>query len=170
MDNRYQKILLTLLLAFVLNATAWAFAIANNSINYSRVVTKNNLFSPYKPTNYFLNSEFQSFIQRFTAIQKGRLNTFDVNNLILKPIDNIRIFPNPVSTQINISFTLSKNNQVVIKILDVLGNEILTLLNQKMEAGEQSNSFILNSKIPTGFYFVRIVTGNDAVIKRISVL
>lgn len=170
MNNKNQKILLTLLFAFALNASVWAFAIVNNGTNYSAIAVKSKVLTPHKSFNNNINSGFENFIERFTTTKASVFYSFDINNIAFKPIDNVRIFPNPVSTQINISFTLSKDNQVVIKILDVLGNEILTLLNQKMQAGEQINSFVLDSKIPIGFYFVRIFTGNDSVIKRISVI
>lgn len=170
MNTNYQKILLTFTLAFVLNATAWAFIIYDNGVTNSKYVVKTENYTPYKSANNLLNADFENFIQRFSSNKRYVSNGFDINSSLLKSIDNVRVFPNPVSTQINITYFLSKDGQVVIKILDVLGNEILTLLNQKVQAGEQSNSFILNSKIPTGFYFVRIFSGNDSVIKRISVI
>ena len=54
--------------------------------------------------------------------------------------------------------------------MDVLGNEILTLLSEHISAGEQTNSFNIASKLSSGFYFVRIVAGSESVIKRISIL
>ena len=87
-----------------------------------------------------------------------------------KPIDNVKIYPNPVSDQLNLTYYLKKDGLVTIKILDVLGNDIYTLLNQKLVAGTQTNKFIIESKLNTGFYFVRIVAGSDSIVKRISVL
>ncbi len=87
-----------------------------------------------------------------------------------KPIDNVKIYPNPVADQLNLSYFLKKDGLVTIKILDVLGNDIYTLLNQRMLAGAQTNKFIIESKLNTGFYFVRIVSGSDSIVKRISVL
>lgn len=170
MNNKYLKISLTLLFAFLLNATTWAFVMINASTDSSKLFLKNKSIVFNNPANNLLNSNFEDFMQRFTSLKRSGLNNFDMNSVLQKPIDNVKIFPNPVSTQINITYTLSKDNQVTIKVLDVLGNQILTLLNQKMQAGEQTNSFVINSKIPAGFYFIRIVSGNDAVIKRISVI
>jgi hypothetical protein len=87
-----------------------------------------------------------------------------------KPIDNFKIYPNPVSDQLNLSFTLKKESFVTIKILDVLGNDVMTLFNQKLGSGEQNNTFYIDSKLKTGFYFVRIIADSNAIIKRISVL
>lgn len=87
-----------------------------------------------------------------------------------KPIDNVKVYPNPVSDQLNLSYSLKKDGLVTIKILDVLGNDVYTLLNQKLSAGSQNNKFMIDSKLNTGFYFVRIVSGSDSIVKRISVL
>lgn len=89
---------------------------------------------------------------------------------IQKPIDNVKVYPNPVAEQLNLSYSLKKEGLVTIKILDVLGNEVYTLLNQKLPAGAQNNKFIIESKLNTGFYFVRIISGSDSIVKRISVL
>ena len=54
--------------------------------------------------------------------------------------------------------------------MDVLGNEITTLLSQKLMAGEQNSSFNVASRLSSGFYFLRFVVGDEVVVKRISVL
>lgn len=87
-----------------------------------------------------------------------------------KVLNNVRVYPNPVSDQLNLSYRINKDSNVTIKVMDVLGNEITTLLSQKMFAGEQSNSFNVASRLNTGFYFVRIIAGTETIIKRISVL
>src|SRR5690606_14090911 len=46
----------------------------------------------------------------------------------VKTLSNVKIYPNPVSEQLNLSFRLSKETGVSIKIMDALGNEINTLL------------------------------------------
>lgn len=87
-----------------------------------------------------------------------------------KQITDLKIFPNPTNGEINVSFNLKKESQVTIKVVDVLGNEVLTLLSQKINQGFQKNTFDLSSKLSGGFYFVRIMTGNESLTKRISVL
>ena len=94
----------------------------------------------------------------------------NVNLEPAKPIDNVKIYPNPVAEQLTLSFTLKKESMVTVKILDVLGNEVATLLSRKVGAGDQSNTFILDNKLNSGFYFVRVIAGSDSIIKRISVL
>jgi len=88
----------------------------------------------------------------------------------LKAVSNVKVYPNPVAEQLNLTYNVSKDSNVTIKIMDVLGNEITTLLSQKMSAGEQTNSFNINNKLNTGYYFIRLIVGNETIVKRISVL
>jgi hypothetical protein len=87
-----------------------------------------------------------------------------------KLLNNVQVFPNPVTDQINVKYNLSRYSLVTIKIVDVLGNDIKTIFNQRLDPGEQVLSYSLNDKLNRGFYFVRIIAGHESVIKRISVL
>lgn len=87
-----------------------------------------------------------------------------------KIINNVKVYPNPVSDQLNLTYHVSKDSNVTIKVMDVLGNEVTTLLSQRMSAGEQSNSFSIASRLNSGFYFIRFIVGNETIVKRISVL
>ncbi len=85
-------------------------------------------------------------------------------------LNNVQVYPNPVTDQINLKYEISRNSLVSIKILDVLGNEVITIFSQRVEAGEKTYTYLLNNKLPRGFYFIRIIAGTESVIKRISVL
>jgi hypothetical protein len=89
-----------------------------------------------------------------------------------KLLNNVEVYPNPVALtdQINLKYDLSRNATVTIKIMDVLGNDIVTLFSQRIDPGKQNFSYPLNSKLTRGFYFVRVVAGTESIIKRISVL
>ena len=87
-----------------------------------------------------------------------------------KLLSNVKIFPNPVTEYINLSYRLGKAQVVKIKVMDALGNEVLTLLNQRVDAGNQNHSFEVQNRLSTGIYFVRVSVGTETVVKRISVL
>ncbi|MBC7912595.1 MAG: T9SS type A sorting domain-containing protein [Pyrinomonadaceae bacterium] len=88
----------------------------------------------------------------------------------LKVLSNVKVYPNPVADQLNLSYFVTKDSNVTIKIMDVLGNEITTLLSQRLPAGEQINSFPIVSRLNSGYYFIRLIVGNETIIKRISIL
>ncbi|MFD2164491.1 T9SS type A sorting domain-containing protein [Paradesertivirga mongoliensis] len=87
-----------------------------------------------------------------------------------KILSNVKIYPNPVADHLNLSYFVNKDSNVIIKIMDILGNEVTTLLSQRLAAGEQINSFPISSSLNSGYYFVRIIVGGETIVKRISVL
>lgn len=87
-----------------------------------------------------------------------------------KLLSNVQVSPNPVTDQINLKYELSRSSNITIKILDVLGNDIVTPFSQRVEPGEKNFTYPISNKLNRGFYFVRIVAGTESVIKRISVL
>ena len=87
-----------------------------------------------------------------------------------KLLSDVMIYPNPITDKLNLTYNVRKNTTVSIKIMDVLGNEVMTLLSQRVEAGEQKNTFQISTRLSSGFYFVRMIVGTESVIKRISVL
>ncbi|NGF58086.1 T9SS type A sorting domain-containing protein [Parapedobacter sp. SGR-10] len=86
-----------------------------------------------------------------------------------KNITNVKVMYNPVAEQINVNFKLSKESTVVIKLMDALGNEVLNLSNSNLDAGAQSLSFDTESKVSAGFYFIKLTSGTETVIKRLSI-
>src|ERR1700759_3327226 len=87
-----------------------------------------------------------------------------------KLLNNVQVYPNPISDQINVKYELSRYSLVTIKIVDVLGNDIKTIFSQHIDAGEKVLAYPLSDKLSRGFSLVRIVAGNESIIKRISVL
>lgn len=91
----------------------------------------------------------------------------DDNDRIL---NNVKVYPNPVSNELNLTYSINKDSNVTIKIMDVLGNEITTLFTERLLAGEQINSFNIASRLTSGFYFIRVSVGSEIITKRISIL
>ena len=56
-----------------------------------------------------------------------------------------------------------------IKLMDALGNEVLHLFNGSLDEGNQNHLFDTNEKVAPGFYFLRVASGSETVVKRISV-
>lgn len=86
-----------------------------------------------------------------------------------KMITNVKVMYNPVASQINTSFKLTKQSNISIKLMDALGNEVLNLSNSPLDAGNHNLSFETEGKVSAGFYFVRVSSGTETVVKRISI-
>ncbi|MFD0751450.1 T9SS type A sorting domain-containing protein [Mucilaginibacter calamicampi] len=87
-----------------------------------------------------------------------------------KLLNSVEVYPNPITDQINLRYYTSKNTNVTIKIVDVLGNDVRTLFSRRVDPGEQNGSFPIGNTLNKGFYFIRVVAGTESVIKRISIL
>jgi hypothetical protein len=87
-----------------------------------------------------------------------------------KLITNVKVYPIPVTDVLNIKYNVSRNAYVNVNVMDMLGNNVLTLFSQRVEFGEQNINYNVSNKLLRGFYFVRIVVGTESVNTRISVL
>ena len=92
-----------------------------------------------------------------------------VEENVEKLINDVKASYNPVVEQIVVSFKLSKQSQVNIKLMDALGNEVLALFSGSMEEGSQNHIFDTNEKVSPGFYFLRVSSGAETIVKRISI-
>jgi hypothetical protein len=64
-------------------------------------------------------------------------------------------YPNPFNPSTKITFTLAANANVSLKVFDVLGQEVVTLINQDLTAGAHTYDFDAAS-FNSGVYFYRI--------------
>ncbi|MCW9065705.1 MAG: T9SS type A sorting domain-containing protein, partial [Ignavibacteriaceae bacterium] len=62
-----------------------------------------------------------------------------------------------------------QSQQITLKVYDVLGNEIATLVNEEKPAGEYSVTFN-GGKFPSGIYFYRLQAENFIEIKKMVLL
>jgi parallel beta-helix repeat protein len=65
-------------------------------------------------------------------------------------------YPNPFNPTTTISYQLSVNSQVTLKVYDILGREVTTLVDETKEAGYYTATFD-GSKLSSGVYFTRFV-------------
>ncbi len=66
-------------------------------------------------------------------------------------------YPNPFNPATSISFDLPKQSSVVLKIFDVLGREVATLVNAELAAGKYTKTWNATS-FTSGVYFYRLDT------------
>ncbi len=69
-----------------------------------------------------------------------------------KPIQN---YPNPFDPSTNINFTLPSPEFVTLKIYDILGKEVTTLVNEELNAGNYTKTWNANN-LSSGVYFYKL--------------
>jgi len=68
-------------------------------------------------------------------------------------------YPNPFNPATKIKFNLGSKEFVTLKVYNILGNEIATLINSDLDAGSFEIEFDA-SEIPSGVYFYTLSTAN----------
>jgi hypothetical protein len=125
----------------------------------------------------FNNQQVQTF--QFEIIGNPTSITFDFGNWIMDIVNSISYvkdnitptkyslkqnFPNPFNPTTRITYSIPKPSQVVIKLFDIIGNEIKTLVNEEKPAGSYEITWYAET-LPSGVYFYQlqaVPTGRQA--------
>lgn len=87
-------------------------------------------------------------------------------------------YPNPFNPSTLISYQLSANSHVTLKVYDLLGREVATLVDEFKQAGyynSQFSTFNLPAgrqgyQLPSGIYFYRLTAGNFSETKKMMLV
>ncbi len=77
-------------------------------------------------------------------------------------------YPNPFNSNTTITFSLNRNSQVSLKIYSILGEEILTLKNENLEAGKIHTINFDAGDLPSGIYIARLT--DNVMSKTIKIM
>ena len=91
------------------------------------------------------------------------------NNSIPKFYNLSQNHPNPFNPSTIIRYDLPKEGMVTIKIYDILGREVKTLVNEYKNAGSYNVEFNA-SNLSSGTYFYKITAGDFTEIKKLILL
>jgi hypothetical protein len=78
-------------------------------------------------------------------------------------------YPNPFNPVTTISFSIPKDGYVQLKVYDILGKEVSTLVNQEKEKGTYQIEFDAGV-LANGTYFYRIIAGEFAETKKMLLM
>ena len=78
-------------------------------------------------------------------------------------------YPNPFNPTTTIQYSIKENTLVSLKIYDILGVEITTLINEVKPAGIYKINFDASS-LPSGVYFYKLNSGNFTETKKMMLL
>ncbi len=83
-------------------------------------------------------------------------------------------YPNPFNPSTQIKYNLTKSDNVVLKIYDILGKEVRTLVNEKLGAGEKiavwDGRDNEGKSVASGTYFVKLETSAGVDSKKMTLL
>jgi M6 family metalloprotease-like protein len=129
-----------------------------NRIRYKiKAVDKTNLASVY--------SDFVATSSQYLNRGGDDGDGFVLNPEIPREFNLSQNYPNPFNPVAKINFALPKQGFVTLKIYDIIGREIKTLVNEVKQAGYYTVDFN-GSSLASGVYFYRIQSGDFVSVKR----
>jgi hypothetical protein len=91
------------------------------------------------------------------------------NDIVISDFKLTQNYPNPFNPNTTIKYQIPKMNYVTLKLYDVLGSEIATLVNEEIPAGVYEVQFDASS-LASGIYFYRLQAGNFVESKKMVLL
>lgn len=111
-------------------------------------------------------SDFVNTTAVGTGEDEGGDNVLASNDEIIpKEYSLKQNFPNPFNPTTNIRYDIPSDNFVTIKIYDILGKEVMNLVNKFKQAGRYIISFNANN-LPSGIYFYKIKAGSFEQVRK----
>ncbi len=114
-----------------------------------------------------------SSIEEQYSIEAGAFgivsNTQDLITDIPQEIYLRQNYPNPFNDQTVITFSLPREQEVSLRIYDILGTKITTLLDTRLSAGRHAIKFSAEKQqrsLASGTYFYRLSTGTGSITKK----
>ena len=102
------------------------------------------------------------------------LTSVTTNNSIPLQYQLDQNYPNPFNPSTTINYNLSAIGNVKIKIYDILGREVVTLVNAQKPAGKYqaiwNGTDNFGNKVTSGIYFYTIRTGNFTASKKMVLM
>ncbi len=90
-----------------------------------------------------------------------------VNNL--KDFNLSQNYPNPFNPTTNISYSIAHSAFVMLKIYDVLGKEVASLVNEEKSPGTHTINFNAQN-LSSGVYYYRIKAGSFSETRKMILL
>lgn len=126
----------------------------------------------WQTTCYLVNSDYSWRPAMTWLAQYVKENPLEVKENTANVALNYQLdqnYPNPFNPSTNIRYTLAKPSKVTLKVYDILGREVQTLVNQEQTAGQYTVTFYAHN-LASGVYFYRLQAGSFTEIKKLMLL
>ncbi|MBZ0184239.1 MAG: T9SS type A sorting domain-containing protein [Melioribacteraceae bacterium] len=130
--------------------------------------------------NYYLEGIIQYRLKQIDTDGKFKYSeVIEANNTLPEKFELSQNYPNPFNPSTTIAYSIAQDANVTIKIYDVLGNQIVVLIDEEQSAGNYQivfNTASVKGGISSGVYFYRIQalgmdgTENFIATKKMAVL
>ena len=121
---------------------------------------------------YIANSsvDYQSKLLNLLQSKFGNVKTTSGNETIPKEYKLYQNYPNPFNPTTTIKYDISKVSRVTIKIYDILGREVRTLLDNELKNPGSYNVVFNAGHLASGVYLYRLQADDYVNVKKMILL
>ena len=114
-------------------------------------------------------SELTLYSKEMNVTVEGAVGVEDTENKIPTEFALYQNYPNPFNPSTTIKYSIPKQSNVTIKVFDVLGSEVKTLVNKEQTQGNYEIEFD-GTDLTSGIYFYRIQSGDFVETKKMILI
>jgi len=106
---------------------------------------------------------------RVRELTQGAVGISGESNIVPDKFSLSQNYPNPFNPATVINYELSKAEFISLKVFDILGNEVRSLVNEKQNAGRYSVEFN-GADLPSGVYYYRLSSSDFNEVKMMTLI
>lgn len=130
-----------------------------------------------EPQNYFYDDQLSNINSKTVFYRLKQMDfdgTFEYSNIVEVDVVPVKFslnqnYPNPFNPSTKITYTLASKSAVTLNVYDIIGNEVVSLVNKEQEAGSYEINFDASS-LTSGVYFYKLNAGNFVSVKKMLLL
>jgi len=148
---------------FIPDLTALVGKSKDNSFNYLNSTGESTLYFRVRAVDKAGNQG------QFSTEASNSITGLEEGKAIPTAFKLYQNYPNPFNPSATIKFDVAKEELIVLKVYNIIGQEVITLANRKMQPGSYETTWKA-SNAPTGLYMVRMTAGSyTSVMKMLLV-
>jgi hypothetical protein len=132
------------------------------AITFEEILIPNRFDSLYTKTASALLNGIADYLDIRSTVKVDDLSQIISPNLAQN-------YPNPFNPSTTIKYSIPKQSNVTIKVFDVLGREVTTLVNKEQSQGNYEVDFD-GTKLSSGIYFYRLQAGDFVETKKMILI
>ena len=152
------------------------FSVSPNNLSVESYSSKKAVlqFHPDSTKNYsaLLKVYSNVGVKEIAITGIGKDNAVNVEDELVTPLALIleQNYPNPFNPGTIISWQSPIGSWQTLKVYDILGNEVVTLVNEFRAAGNYEIEFLSDALLPSGVYFYQVQSGRFVETKKMIYL
>jgi len=103
------------------------------------------------------------------TLERGVVTSSDTDPEVADKFELKQNYPNPFNPSTNITYSLPQQSDVQLRVYDMVGREVATLISREQAAGAYTITFDA-SELSSGMYLYRLDTGSTTITRKMMLI